>query len=268
LGINDLKIGYEDDYIVVVDKPSGVLSMSSAEDTPSLCKTVYEAFGTDALSMEQMVVHRLGIDTGGLIVFARTPEAMRGLHTIFRSRQILKQYEALICGHLEEDEGIITMPLMRDYENPPYMRVSTRQHQEALATLDPTCVPKSFLEAPKPCITKYEVIDREEIGNNLPVTRVVLTSISGRTHQLNVHCAAFGHPIVADSVYGLDGEASPNGGLGKDEMKQFPSRASLELQEQIAEVTANTNMCIHASLLSFRHPILKTDLTIRSPAPF
>jgi tRNA pseudouridine32 synthase/23S rRNA pseudouridine746 synthase len=268
-----------------------------------LCKTVYDAFEdtfrANNITMGQMVVHRLGMDTSGLIVFCQTMEAVRGMHTMFRSRQVVKQYEALVCGHVEtpvqslsssggvgseysnhdsdDDDndsnaksGIIQMPLMRDYERPPYMRISTRDHQRAIASLDePRLVHKQFLEAPKSCITQYQIGKRDYWNDDtqLPVTRLTLTSISGRTHQLNVHCAAMGHPIVADSVYGWNGEATPRGGLIDDSKG---GGASLELQEELYKATSGTttNMCIHATFLSFRHPVTKTMLSIRSPAPF
>merc|ERR1712071_239925 len=109
---------------------------------------------------------------------------------------------------MEKDSGLINLPLMRDYEFPPFMRVSTEAHQHALLDLDAEQLKlKKILDMPKESLTKYEVISREEL-NGLPVTRVALTSMSGRTHQLNVHLAAFGHPIVGDATYGIDGDAA------------------------------------------------------------
>lgn len=265
----EVNIVYDDRYIIVVDKPSGVLCVSNDESIPSLCKTVYGMIENPAIDMSQMVVHRLGMDTSGLIVFCKTMKAVKGMNRLFRMRQVSKEYEALVCGSFPEDEGVISMPLMRDYEMPPYMRVSTDAHQLALAYLDdPEALPKKFLEPPKPCLTKYTVLGRETI-EGLDVTRVSLSSVTGRTHQLNVHLAAFGHPIVADAVYGVNGVALPNGGLTEDDMiRDRPHRATLELQQQIASVTKDWNMCIHATLLTFKHPVTKTDLSIRSPAPF
>ena len=85
------------------------------------------------------------------------------------------------------------------------------------------------------------------------------------THQLNVHCAAYGHPIVADKVYGINGEATPNGGL---EEGTSPSRASSELQEKIAAATGEKSMCVHAKTISFEHPVTKEKLSFDSSAPF
>ncbi len=119
------------------------------------------------------------MDTSGLVVFARTNEALRSMNTLFRTRKVSRKYEALVCGHMDSTHGILDMPLMRDYEYPPYMRVSTDDHQRALIGLNPEDVGKKLLELPKESLTKYEVVGKEEMKGH-PVTRVVLTSISGR----------------------------------------------------------------------------------------
>lgn len=211
-----------------------------------------------------MVVHRLGMDTSGLVVFARTEAALRGMNSLFRSREVTRSYEALVCGTIEEEDGVINMPLMRDYEFPPYMRVSTDEHQRALVGLSIEDVGKKLLERPKDSLTKYSVVGKEEMEGNA-VTRVSLTSVSGRTHQLNVHCAAFGHPIVGDKVYGINGEAAPNGGL---EEGTSSSKASTELQESIASAAGDKSMCVHAKTISFEHPVSGDKLSFESAAPF
>jgi 23S rRNA-/tRNA-specific pseudouridylate synthase len=186
------------------------------------------------------------------------------MNTLFRTRKVNRTYEALVCGSIEEQEGVIDMPLMRDYEFPPYMRVSTEEHQRALMGLNAEDVGKKLLEKPKQSITKFAVIGKEDMGGN-PVTRVSLTSISGRTHQLNVHCAAFGHPIVGDKVYGIDGEAAPNGGL---EAGTSPTSASADVQKAIATAAGDKSMCVHAKTISFEHPISGEKLSFDSKAPF
>lgn len=252
---------------MVVDKPSGVLSVASEEGVPSLAQSVFENTRNNFSSYDRMVIHRLGTDTSGLIVFAKTMEALRGMNSLFRTRQVTRQYEVLVCGHVEEDKGTIDMPLMRDYIHPPYMRVSTDEHQKALLDLDPSIVGKKLLEAPKPSQTHFEVVTRQTLkDSDLPVTRLRVTSITGRTHQLNVHCAAFGHPIVGDRVYGLDGDAAPYGG-----MDVAPSRrgaATIDLQRAISTVIGDMNMCVHATHLEFRHPITNDPLEFNSAAPF
>ena len=175
----DLKVVFEDEHIIVIDKPAGVLCVPGKESNPSLSQTVFDSFGCESGRADKMVVHRLGMDTSGLVVFARTNAALRGMNTLFRTRQVTRKYEALVCGHIEGDEGVINMPLMRDYENPPYMRISTEEHQRALIGLDAEEVGKKLLESPKESLTKYEVVSREDLDGN-DVTRVALTSVSGR----------------------------------------------------------------------------------------
>lgn len=258
-----------------MDKPSGTLCVPLEEGIPSLAQTVFEKCSSDGslglARMDQMVVHRLGMDTSGLVVFAKNIDAVRGMNALFRTRKISRQYEALLAGHLAKDQGLISLPIMRDYEHPPFMRISTKENQEALLDLDPAIVGKKLLESPKSCLTHFQVISRDGLNGNedLPVTRTTLTSISGRTHQLNVHCAAVGHPIVGDKVYGYNGEAAANGGLDEGTLAETaPDRASDELQQQIAEAAADMNVCVHATSIKFMHPVLKEDCEFASPAPF
>lgn len=263
---DDLNVVFEDDHIVVVNKPSGVLTIPGKDESnPSLNKAVFERFGSESGRMDKMVVHRLGMDTSGLVVFARTTAALRGMNALFRSRKVTRNYEALVCGHVSQDAGSIDLPLMRDYEYPPFMRVSTDDHQRALLELDASEVGKKMLESPKDSLTKYEVVSREDMDGN-DVSRLTLTSISGRTHQLNVHCAAIGHPIVGDAVYGAGGEAASNGGLEESALPE--DKASAELQTAIAAACGGKPMCVHAKSISFRHPVTKEELSFDSPSAF
>ena len=260
----DLKVVFEDEHIVVIDKPAGVLCVPNKDNNPSLSQAVFDKYGSESGRADKMVVHRLGMDTSGLVVFARTNAALHAMNTLFRTRKVTRTYEALVCGSITEDEGVINMPLMRDYEFPPFMRVSTDEHQKALIGLSIEDVGKKLLERPKESVTKFDVVGREEMEGNA-VTRVSLTSISGRTHQLNVHCAAFGHPIVGDKVYGINGEAAANGGL---EEGTSSARASAELQASIAAAAGDKSMCVHAKTISFEHPVSGDKLSFESGAPF
>jgi len=261
-----LEVVFEDEHIVVVSKPSGVLTVPGKDESnASLNKAVFDRFGSESGRMDKMVVHRLGMDTSGLVVFARTNAALRGMNSLFRTRKVTRQYEALVCGHVEQDEGSIDLPLMRDYEFPPFMRVSTDDHQRALIDLDVSEVGKKMLESPKESLTKFAVVSREELEGNA-VSRLSLTSISGRTHQLNVHCAAIGHPIVGDSVYGFGGEAAANGGLAEADLPA--DSASSDLQQAIASACGDKAMCVHAKSISFRHPVTKEELSFESKASF
>jgi 23S rRNA-/tRNA-specific pseudouridylate synthase len=308
----DLEVVYEDDHILLVDKPPGILTVPSEAGVPSLARAVFDRYleqqrqsasirppatkdrgggagegrvGADPLvspssaapspslepvtSLDHMVVHRLGMETSGLIVFAKTMEAVRGMNALFRLRRITRQYEALVCGHVRKDQGLINLPLMRDYEHPPYMRVSTDEHQQALAGLDPDVVGSKLLEAPKASLTHYQVKSREYLKgqSDLPVTRLTLTSITGRTHQLNVHMAAFGHPIVRDSVYGAGGSAAPWGGLSSSR-PPAGGIATAALERAIASAAPELSMCVHASCVKFTHPATQEFLSFASEAPF
>lgn len=263
---DDLNVVFEDDHIVVVNKPPGVLTIPGKDQSnPSLNQAVFERFGAESGRMDKMVVHRLGMDTSGLVVFARTDSALRGMNSLFRTRKVTRTYEALVCGKVADDSGSIALPLMRDYEHPPFMRVSTDEHQRALLELDADEVGKQLLEAPKESLTKYEVAAREELEGH-DVSRLVLTSVSGRTHQLNVHCAAIGHPIVGDTVYGSGGQAAANGGLGEGDLPE--DKASGELQQAIAAACGDKPMCVHAKSISFMHPVTREALSFESKASF
>mmetsp|Transcript_6640 Transcript_6640/g.6316 ORF Transcript_6640/g.6316 Transcript_6640/m.6316 type:complete len:137 (-) Transcript_6640:165-575(-) len=129
-------------------------------------------------------------------------------------------------------------------------------------------VGKKLLERPKESLTKFTVVGKEEFGTEgSAVSRVSLTSISGRTHQLNVHCAAYGHPIVGDKVYGINGEAAPNGGLEAGSVSSS-SAAGADVQEAIASAHGDKPMCVHAKTISFEHPVTREKLSYDSATPF
>jgi RluA family pseudouridine synthase len=269
----ELKIVFEDKHIIVVDKPAGVLCVPGKGGGGSLVQAVYDAVGCEMENMDMMVVHRLGMDTSGLVVFAKTMVGMREMNTLFRTREVSRKYEALVCGHVKDDYGVIDMPLMRCLLHPPFMRVSTKMAQCYINTLDLTSndIGKKYLELPKYSLTEYKVLAREELDGH-PVTRVELYSISGRTHQLNVHLAAFGHPIVGDTTYGIDGETEPNGGLSDEELALFPensNRVSSDTERAIMKAAKGRGMLVHAKSITFRHPTDKRiGISLSSDAPF
>lgn len=263
LSKDDLRVLHNDDDIIVVEKPSGVLCVPDSAGNPSLAAAVFDAVGCESGNPDKMVVHRLGMDTSGPVVFCKSDAAVRAMNSAFRARKVTRRYEALVCGKVDGPEGEIDLPLMRDYEYPPYMRVSTDEAQKALIGVDKGDLAKgcqNILEQPKPSLTKYTVVGTESLGGN-DVTRLELESVSGRTHQLNVHCAAIGHPIVKDTIYGVDGEAASNGGLeGVDGVSEDVQRA--------INAAASGGMCVHMKELSFRHPVTKEQMKFESKAPF
>eukprot|EP00548_Thalassiothrix_antarctica_P015091 CAMPEP_0194168648 /NCGR_PEP_ID=MMETSP0154-20130528/3533_1 /TAXON_ID=1049557 /ORGANISM="Thalassiothrix antarctica, Strain L6-D1" /LENGTH=331 /DNA_ID=CAMNT_0038879827 /DNA_START=151 /DNA_END=1143 /DNA_ORIENTATION=+ len=256
-----LNVIYVDEHLVVTNKPSGILCVPGIRNrkSSSLLTLVHHDYASSDIreSVDKMVVHRLDMDTSGLVVFGRTLRAVSELHKLFRDREVDKSYEALVCGHILVDNGnsagsevgkggIIDLPLQRDHERPPFMRVATPQSEhnavQVVQDLQHPGSPwkdKIKRKKPKPSRTEFTVLAHETISNNnsnkeLPVTRLLLKPLTGRTHQLRVHCAALGYPIVGDPAYGIYGEASSNGGFAEHSMDALnPSRCSLQLQNEI-----------------------------------
>ena len=172
-----LDIIFNDDAIIIVNKPSGLLSVpGKAEDNKDCVAHRALEYFPDAL-----VVHRLDMSTSGLLVLARGLVPLRRISRQFEDRKVSKKYIALLHGELEHDEGIIDAPLIADWENRPRQKVD--------------------YEVGKPSLTKYRVLSRE---NN--VSRVEFTPVTGRSHQLRVHSIHIGHPICGDKFYiGEDG---------------------------------------------------------------
>lgn len=188
-----LKVIYEDGHLVVTDKPSGILCVPGINDNPSLLSLVYEEYEPKDLKQPaQMIIHRLDMDTSGVVVFGRTPQAVSGLQRAFREREVSKSYQALVCGHVSADHGIIDLALQRDHEHPPFMRVSTASSEQAAAQavhdLQHHGYKKLIRKRPKPSQTEWSVLSREHLFNNtnLPVTRLSLTPITGR--YVNLKC--------------------------------------------------------------------------------
>lgn len=153
------------------------------------------------------------------------------------------------------------------------MRVATpeseRQAKIVVKDLNHAGWKKIVKKNAKPSQTLFRVLSREFVGieagaegqnQKLPVTRLKLIPETGRTHQLRVHCAAIGYPILGDPAYGVMGEASPNGGFDDESMNLLmPDRASLKLQLDLDRYVKSVNqeMCLHARRLCLRHPILE-----------
>lgn len=173
----ELEIVYEDEWLVVVDKPAGMLSVPGNSGQ----KSVYDWFRQhypDASG--PMMVHRLDMDTSGLLMIAKNEVVYRRLQAQFKNRQVKKRYVALLAGRVEADAGVIELPICPDPIERPWQIVSD--------------------EFGKPAITRYRVLQRR--GKH---TWVAFYPITGRTHQLRVHAAhprGLGAPIVGDCLYG------------------------------------------------------------------
>ena len=174
-----LEIVYKDKALVAVDKPTGLLSVPGrGPDKQDCCLSRVQAEFPDVL-----MVHRLDMDTSGLILFARSLEVQRTLSLQFEKREISKVYVALVEGMLQQDEWMVDYPMRKDMEQrlPPKHIVD--------------CVRGKKAE------TNWKVLEWGE-----GFTRVALFPKTGRSHQLRVHMNAIGHPIVGDNIYGTAGE--------------------------------------------------------------
>lgn len=170
---------YEDDYLWVVDKPSGMLSAPGRDGSTSVTDVAHRRFPQ---SEGLMVVHRLDQHTSGLLIVAKTKEAFAALRRQFENHEVEKAYVALLDGNITDDEGVINLPLSADYLDRPRQRVDFDHGKEA--------------------VTRYRVVSR--FGDT---TRVEFRPLTGRSHQLRVHSAysrpeGLGVPIHGDALYG------------------------------------------------------------------
>ena len=172
-----VSIIHADSDIVVLDKPSGLLTVPGKDPalSDSLETRVREQYPTAT------VVHRLDKDTSGILLMALNKRALGFLGSQFEARKTKKSYVARVWGRIEGERGRVDLPLATDWENKPRQRVD---HERGRASQ-----------------TEWEVIGREENA-----TRVRLIPLTGRTHQLRVHMLAIGHPILGDAFYAT-GEA-------------------------------------------------------------
>lgn len=167
-----IKVLHEDHEIVVVDKPSGLLSVPGKGDHLADCllSRVQEAYPM------ALLVHRLDRDTSGVMIFALSPHAQRHLGLQFEKRKTKKTYVARVWGRLEPRKGTVDLPLIVDWPNRPKQMVCH--------------------ETGKPAVTDWRV---QRYGEG--ETRVRLMPKTGRSHQLRVHMLALGHPILGDPFY-------------------------------------------------------------------
>ncbi|WP_323846454.1 pseudouridine synthase [Microbulbifer magnicolonia] len=167
-----LSVVYTDESLLVLDKPSGLLSVPGRDPAhrDSLASRAQQRYPG------ALIVHRLDMDTSGLVIMARSPEAHRQLSAQFRNRAIEKVYCAKVWGELVDDSGEINLPLICDWPNRPRQKVD--------------------FELGKPSVTRWE-----KISSAGGISLVRLMPVTGRSHQLRVHLQAIGHPILGDPFY-------------------------------------------------------------------
>jgi len=223
-----LTVLYRDDSLVVLDKPPA-LTVHPAPGLPDgtlVNRLVFHFPQLRELSGSRPgIVHRLDKDTSGLLVVALTEPARLSLAEAFASRQAHKTYLALVHGRPDKDEDVIRLPIGRDPDNPTKMAVVAKGGRTALSTY------RRVWTAPDGRASLLEV-----------------TIATGRTHQIRVHLASLGHPVVGDTVYG--------------------PRQQAEWRRQGGAVSrlAGRQM-LHAWTLSFPHPQTGRDMTFRCPLP-
>ncbi len=177
--LDDLDVVYADDALLVLNKPSGLLSVpgKAIEHKDCLESRARLRFP------EALTVHRLDMDTSGLIVMGLGKAAHRYLSIGFEKRRPEKSYIACVWGKLEENSGLIDLPLACDWPNRPLQKVD--------------------FDRGKPSVTQWQLM-RYEAGAQGVVSRVKLHPKTGRSHQLRVHMLALGHPIMGDRFYAGD----------------------------------------------------------------
>ncbi|MCL4445368.1 MAG: RluA family pseudouridine synthase [Actinobacteria bacterium] len=182
------EVVYEDDDIVVVDKPAGLVVHPGAGHIDGTMVSGLLARYPDLSRLSDAgvcdrdrpgIVHRLDRGTSGLMVVARTERAYRSLVSQLSNRSLRRDYVALVLGHLESAQGVIDAPIGRSQRHPTKMAVTT---------------------SGKPSTTRYEV--RSRYSRPLEATLLNVELKTGRTHQIRVHMAAIGHPVLGDDRYG------------------------------------------------------------------
>ena len=217
VGPQDIKLDifYEDDYLIIINKPSGMLvHPASGQYTDTLVNALLHhsiQLSTINAQMRPGIVHRLDQDTSGLMVVAKDNITHTKLAKQFQRHHIFKQYAALVEGRIEFDEGVVNAPIGRDSK------------RFAKKTVD-------FSESAKEAFTRYRVIKRAK-----DVTLVALFPKTGRTHQLRVHMAHLGHPILGDDKYGRK--------------SNFP------------------RLALHARAIGFKHPHYQSYIEFSTPLP-
>lgn len=227
----DLDILYQDDDIIVINKPRGVVMYPSAGNKTGtlvqnlLAYTKLAALGGD---IRPGVVHRLDKDTSGVMIFAKTDAAYRELVKTFSVHDLTRKYDAFVWGVPSWTGATITGNIARSSRN--------RQKMTMVKT------------GGKPAETVVDVVDAWPRAG---VSQFKCTLLTGRTHQIRVHLSAHGFPVLCDPTYGRG--ATRLGSVKNPELLEF--------------LKMHSGQMLHASVLSLKHPITGKQMTFKSPLP-
>ncbi len=223
---------HEDDHFVIVDKPSGLLTVPgiAPEKKDCLRSRIEDLF---PLATGPITCHRLDMSTSGVMILTLDANTHRNLSRQFEQRKTKKKYIALLEGHLEQDAGTINCPMRKDMDVRPLMLVDYVQG--------------------KPSITHWKVLKREAFEGR-PVTRVEFEPHTGRTHQLRVHAA---HPLVTTA--GVMGKRDPEEGQGL---------GAPIVGDEMYGTHPEPRLMLHAAELTIYHPITGKQITFKAPVPF
>jgi 23S rRNA pseudouridine1911/1915/1917 synthase len=248
-----LEVVYEDSDMAVVNKPAGMMVHAGAgtsDDARSRGTLVnallhrFETLSSGSGELRPGIVHRLDKSTSGLIIVAKNDRAHAALGRMFSSRRIHKTYIALVHGSVARDKGTISAAISRDAVR--RTRMSTRPSQNA-----------------RSAVTHYEVVERLATRfGKFTLLRVRIET--GRTHQIRVHMASIGPPVVGDTLYGASAH------LRETEVAKWPSRTARSGARPEAlcpEMLRLNRNFLHAAKLEFAHPLTGKLMALEAPLP-